>query len=216
MYLHRKLIIFCFLFLIFLQSSCSYHNKYPEGWAELDKNKDKVCTDISGVYYNFASESTTIRLFYDEYVGSNCLLTEIFSEEQENQRNITIKDIESKGIVVIQQPSSDKIVIKLFATGKKLSEHTFFNFECNNEGLKIKKPIKWEGPNDGLPAIATENKKLFLTKAVDGALILKEKINTTGIAVVLPVHTSGTHWYKWLPAEMPYPSNQPGVTRSRL
>lgn len=203
MYLPRKLIIFCFLLLIFLQSSCSYHNNFPEGWAGLDKNIDDTCIDISGVYYNFASESTATCLFYDEYVGSNCMLAEILSEEQNNKKIITIKDIEARGIVVIQQPASGNFIIKLFADDRKLSEHTFNNFECNDEGVKISLPIKWKGPNDGLPAIATENKKLFLKKAVDGALILKEKINTTGIAVVLPVHTSGTHWYKWLPAEMP-------------
>jgi hypothetical protein len=203
MYLPLKIIISCFLLASFLQSGCSYHNQYPENWANLNQDKDNVCTDISGVYFNLASESTTTRLFYNEYVGSNCLLTEIFSEEQENQRSITIQDIEANGIVVIQQPSSDRIVIKLYATDKMLYEHSFNGVECDNEGIKIKQPIKWEGPNDGLPAIATENKKLFFKKAADGSLVLKEKISTTGIAVVLPVYTSGTHWYKWLPAKIP-------------
>jgi len=177
-----------FIASIFLFTTCVSHQKYPSSWGKLipvDKNK---CPDISGRYSNSGE---------DPIGNKNLLLSDLFDVYDiggggRGRRYLFYRDVEIKQLgdaIEFSGPGKGEVVSKkLYAKSE---------YSCTSEGIRIPYKIGLGRYDEMVGLIGGASGLSYLTKSIDGFLVIKVMGSAIQMELGIPWVSSGTSWYRF-------------------
>lgn len=164
--------------LCFLLTSCSYHDVYPNKWANIIDSKNISYNNLSGEYRDVGSDS------------------ERFSNKISAILNLTKNEKEPVDKIKISQEECDLVTISSWYKDSLLGSKSFskrdVNLECNKNGLNIKLPVVIVADI----YFGTQWDNLTLLKATDESLIVNHTSSGVGTIFIIPVGGTVSNWYR--------------------
>jgi hypothetical protein len=178
------MLLLFFLFLI----SCASYQKYPSEWAELVLPEDEKCLDISGSYMNSGERGDKRNSAY-----LSILLG--FEERTATSTHVQIRQIDIDNLETSVWNEKKLVSKKRYSKENK-------GYSCSSKGIEIpiaKEKLEGEKAAGGAGMKIT----LYLTKSIDGSLIVERKCSAGGYSLLyIPVVGSSYEWYRFKPIDI--------------
>jgi hypothetical protein len=212
-----------------LLTSCASHQTYPSKWSALVPIKDNTCPDLSGRYAiagekieikkieppSYESEKTTywgaIPVEKTDDKDIRLYLYEVFPQKYFISRG----GITAATYAQIAQPDNDTLEISFINNqgliDKQIYSVTKKEYSCSPKGISF--PFSggsgiggiaggMAGPVPFAAGIGNWG-KYYLTKSVDGCLIIKEEGTAMAILFIIPVWKSYEVWHRFKEESFP-------------
>ncbi|MGB5174488.1 MAG: hypothetical protein WBQ30_07075 [Thermoanaerobaculia bacterium] len=168
-------------------SSCATTDPYPEEWPPIIEAEKGDCSAFIGTFDNGYSASS-----HDAIPMKGGLIALLIG---------TAKPAATSGAktvtrVSIEQPSPNRLVI----TGLNFSEFVRQGDRSLSGGSCSKKGLPVSGKFGGVNVenmVGFVSAKGYLTRAESGDLVARIRSTFTGIALVVPMTSSATSWYRF-------------------
>jgi tetratricopeptide (TPR) repeat protein len=177
-----------FIASIFLITSCISHQKYPSSWGKLIPVDENKCPDISGRYSNSGE---------DPMGNKNLLLSDLFDVYDiggggRGRRYLFYRDVEIKQLDgAIEFSGSGKREVM----SKKLYPKS--EYSCTSEGIRIPYKIGLRRYDEMVGLIGGASGLSYLSKSIDGFLVIKVTGSAFQMELGVPWVSSGTSWYRF-------------------
>lgn len=180
-------------------ASCATTDPYPEEWPPVVEAEKGDCSALIGTYNNGYSKST-----HDAITMKGGLIVMLIGPE---------KRAESPGNkpvtrVTIELPSSDRLVVQGFNFSELLrqGERRISRTSCSGKGLAINGKFSGTNAENVLGFISASG---HLQRAGNGDLVGRIRSTFTGIALLVPISSSTTSWYRFRQIEPETTSTDP-------
>lgn len=178
----------------FILSACIHINQrpFPDGWGTLPSIADNMCTDIDGAF-SVLGESDT---------GKTPLPFAYIVMSIPEQKEWPLSKFDKTSYVIIEQ-AADVMRVSVLAQGKMIAKKELRKderngYSCTPQGISV----RGEFPNvHGLAGYIGQTYMIF--KASQGELIVKSEQTGGGLALMIPMYSSETFWYRYRPYHRP-------------
>ena len=179
-------------------TACATTDPYPEDWPAVAAGRSD-CATLVGTFNNGYSESTTNAM-----TMKGGLIVMLIGPEARD---------ESPGAkpvtrVTIEQPTPDRLVVKGFNFNElvRQGERRVSRTSCSGKGLAINGKFSGTNAENVLGFISASG---HLQRAGNGDLVGRIRSTFTGIALLIPVTSSTTSWYRFRQIEPEPTSTDP-------
>ncbi len=168
-------------------ASCATTDPYPEKWPPIIEAEKGDCSALIGTFNNGYSAST-----HDAIAMKGGLIALLIGQatpaESQGAKPVTR--------VSIEQPSPDRLVVTglNFTELVRRGEKSLSGGSCSKKGLPISG--KFGGVNIE-NMVGFVSAKGYLTRTRNGDLVARIRSTFTGIALVVPMTSSATSWYRF-------------------
>ena len=173
-----------FIASIFLFTSCASHQKYPSSWGNLIPVDENKCPDISGKYDNSG----------EDFMGNKNLLSSDLLDvyDKGSRRELFYSDIEIKQL-------DDAIEISVSGKGEVASKKLYAKSEysCTLERIRIPYKIGLRRYEEMVGLIGSASGLSYLTKSIDGFLVIKVMGTGFEIELGIPWFISYMTWVRF-------------------
>ena len=168
-------------------TACASTDSYPEDWSPVVAAEKGDCSALVGTFNNGYSKSTP-----DALRMKGGLIALLIGSPSSTKSD----DAPPVTWVSIEQPSADRLVVSGFNGAKvvRRGERPLERGACSRKGLSVSG--KFEGVN-------AENVVGFLSASgtlrrnSDGDLVARIRSTFTGVALLVPMTSSVTSWYRF-------------------
>jgi hypothetical protein len=184
-----------FLPLLFICSCVSNesYEKYPQHWEPL-QTVESGCLDISGVYSNVGEpyERKLSDFLLQRYSQWNILDPKVL--ERETITHIAIIKLSDKKLKIVGWDGDRLIDERVMKRGPGL--FGIVNFKCDDGEIRIFGGTR-SGAGMGIVMVAKPNH--YLSKSVDGALIVRDQLNLYSCCLYVPATDEVSSWHRYEP-----------------
>jgi hypothetical protein len=192
----RKIALSVFLVSLLFICSCASsdsYEKYPQHWEPL-QTVENDCYDISGVYSNVGEPyerrlSGFLLLRYSQW---NIPDPEV--EERATITHIEIIKLSDKKLKIVGWEGDKLIDERVIKRGPGL--FGIVNFKCDDGEIRI---FGGTRSSSGMQMFTVEKPNHYLSKSVDGALIIRDQSNLYGCCLYVPVIGEYSSWHRYEP-----------------
>ena len=167
--------------------SCATTDPYPEEWPPIVEAEKGDCSGLIGTFNNGYSKSS-----HDAITMTGGLIALLIGQasrgESEGARPVTR--------VTIEQPAPDRLVV----TGLNFTElvrqgnRSLSGGSCSRKGLPVSGKFGGVNVENMVGFISASG---YLKGAENGDLVARVRSTFTGIALVVPMTSSATSWYRF-------------------
>ncbi len=186
-----------FLPLLFFCSCFSSHSyeKYPQHWKPL-QTVETDCIDIAGVYSNVGEpyERKLSDFLLQRYSQWNIPDPKVL--EREMITHIEIIKLSDKKLKIVGWDEETLIDERVIRRGPGL--FGIVNFKCNDGEIRI---FGGTRSQSGYFFFEVAKPNHYLSKSVDGALIVRNQLNSYVCCLFVPVTDQASGWYRYEPVE---------------
>jgi len=195
----RKIALSIFFLLLLFVCSCvsnDPYEKYPQHWKP-PQTLENDCLDISGVYSNVGEP-------YERKLSD-------FLLQRYSLRNIPDPKVEERATTIthieIIKLSEKKLKIVGWDGDKLIDERVIkrgpglfgiVNFKCGDGEIRI---FGGTRSQSGYFFFEVAKPNHYLSKSVDGALIVRNQLNSYVCCLFVPVTDKASGWYRYEPLE---------------
>ena len=168
-------------------SSCATTDPYPEEWPPIIEAEKGDCSALVGTFNNGYSKSSSDAIPMEGGLIA-LLIGQATPAESQGAKPVTR--------VSIEQPSPDRLVVTglNFTELVRRGEKSLSGGSCSKKGLPVSG--KFGGVNVE-NMVGFVSAKGYLTRAENGDLVARIRSTFTGIALVVPMTSSATSWYRF-------------------
>ena len=186
-----------FLLLLFVCSCVSNdpYEKYPQHWKP-PQTLENGCLDISGVYSNVGEpyERKLSDFLLQRYSQWNIPDPKVL--EREMITHIEIIKLSEKKLKIVGWDGDKLIDERVIKRGPGL--FGIVNFKCDDGEIRI---FGGTRSSSGMGMFTVEKPNHYLSKSVDGALIVRNQLNSYVCCLLVPVTDKASGWYRYEPLE---------------
>jgi hypothetical protein len=192
----RKIALSIFFLPLLIICSCASNDsykKYPQHWKPL-QTVENDCYDISGVYSNVGEP-------YERKLSNFLLLRwspwnfpDPKVEERATITHIEIMKVSDKKLKIVGWDEDKLIDERVIKRGPGL--FGIVNFKCDDGEIRI---FGGTRTSSGMGMAAVEKPNHYLSKSVDGALIVRDQLNLYGCCLYVPVTGEESSWHRYEP-----------------
>jgi hypothetical protein len=166
--------------------ACATVDPYPEDWPAVAAERSD-CAALIGTFHNGYSRSTT-----DAMTMKGGLIVMLIGPE-ESAASAGARPVSR---VTIENPSADRLVVKGFNSEGLVreGERRISRTSCTGKGLAINGKFSGTNAENVLGFISASG---HLRRAENGDLVGRIRSTFTGIALLIPVSSSTTSWYRF-------------------
>ena len=166
--------------------SCATTDPYPKDWPAVSAEQ-RDCSALVGSYNNGYSKSSPDAMAMK---GGLIVLLIGPAEKGESSAEKVV------GRVTIEHPSPDRLVVKGFSRDELLrrGERRVSRSACSGKGLAINGKFSGTNAENVLGFISASG---YLSRAANGDLVGRIRSTFTGIALLVPISSSTTSWYRF-------------------
>jgi len=192
----RKIALSIFFLLVQFICSCvsnDPYEKYPQHWKPL-QTVENDCYDISGVYSNVGEpyERRLSHFLLQRYSLSNMPDPEV--EERATITHIEIIKLSDKKLKIVGWEGDKLIDERVIKGGPGL--FGIVNFKCDDGEIRI---FGGTRSSSGMGRLTVEKPNHYLSKSVDGALIVRDQLNLYGCCIYVPFTGEESSWHRYEP-----------------
>lgn len=188
---HFRSAVTMILFLL-LASSCMLHRKYPAEWSPLIPTENEECPDISGTFVNQGEDVDKRTRYFSDAFGK----TEMYKSTARRKIEATVTHVR------IVRPDEDKLEISFWNDSSLVDKNIYSRdkgqYICTAEGIRI--PLGsalYSQMGEGIVPVGVGWLTLYLTKNLDGDLIVKYASSGIGLALIVPVAGSSSGYARF-------------------
>lgn len=165
---------------------CATTDPYPEGWPAVAAERND-CAALIGTFHNGYSRSTT-----DAMTIKGGLIVMLIGPAERDEPS----GAKPVSRVTIENPSPDRLVVKGFNSEGLVreGERRVSRTSCSGKGLAIHGKFSGTNAENVLGFISASG---HLRRAENGDLVGRIRSTFTGIALLIPVSSSTTSWYRF-------------------
>ena len=192
----RKIALSIFFLSLLLICSCASnesYGKYPQHWEPV-QTAETGCYDISGVYSNVGEpyERRLSDFLLQRYPQYNTPDPEL--EERAAITHIEIIKLSDKKLKIVGWEGDKLIDERVIKRGPGL--FGIVNFKCDDGEIRI---FGGTRSSSDMLMFTVEKPNHYLSKSVDGALIVRDQSNLYGCCLYAPFTGEYSSWHRYEP-----------------